>query len=145
MSVLEAQAKSTKLHVTYDGVQHCTALEGTVGKMVATDVPRSCGGKGEEFSPIELVGAGLGSCMLLSMGTLALRDKLDVSGATVDVEISLTDKPVFRIGARGLQFSMPRNFSEEERGKLERAAHACPIKPSMHPDIPLSIQFNYPS
>jgi len=74
MSVLEAQAKSTKLHVTYDGVQHCIALEGTVGKMVATDVPHSCGGKGEEFSPIELVGAGLGSCMLLSMGTLALRD-----------------------------------------------------------------------
>ena len=60
MSVLEAQAKSTKLHVTYDGVQHCTALEGTVGKVVATDVPRSCGGKEEEFSPIELVGAGLG-------------------------------------------------------------------------------------
>ncbi len=145
MSVSQAPATRTKLRVTYDGVQHCTALEGSVGKALATDAPPSCGGRGEEFSPIELVGAGLGCCMLLSMGTLALRDKLDISGASVDVEVSVTDKPVLRIGGIDLRFSMPRNFSEDDRAKLERAAHACPIKPSMHPDVKIAAQFTYPA
>ena len=82
----------SKLRVTYDEMQHCTALEDVKGKSVAMDCPYT--GKGEELSPKELVGAGLAGCMLISMGTLAMRDKLDITDTRVEVDVSFeTDKP----------------------------------------------------
>jgi uncharacterized OsmC-like protein len=66
------------LRITYDGSQHCTALQEKKGKTVATDCPYIS--KGEEVSLMELVEAGLAGCMLISMGMLAMRDKLDISG-----------------------------------------------------------------
>jgi uncharacterized OsmC-like protein len=98
-------------------------------------------GKGEEFSPGNLVGTGLAGCMLISMGTLALRDKIDISGTSVDVEMKQTDK---RIESISLVFSMPRSFSPKERLKLERAAGMCPIKNSFHPDVTISVKYDYP-
>jgi len=129
----------SKLLITYDGNQHCTALQEKKGKTVATDCPYTS--KGEEFSPMELVGAGLAGCMLMSMGALAMRDKLNISGACVDVEVSTT---IARIGAIDLMFTMPTNFSVTDRVKLERAAGVCPIKNSLHPDVMISVHFNYP-
>ena len=85
------------LRITYDGDQHCTALAEPPGKTVGTDCPYT--GKGEEISPINLLGSALASCMFLSMGAVALRNKMDLSGAYADVEISTVDKPVSRIGA----------------------------------------------
>jgi uncharacterized OsmC-like protein len=114
------------LRITYDELQHCTALREPQGNTVAMDCPYT--GKGEEFSPGNLVGAGLAGCILISMGTLALRDKIDISGTNVDVQMTQTDK---RIEAISLLFSMPRNFSAQERVKLERAAGLCPIKPEL--------------
>jgi putative redox protein len=101
-------------------------------------------GKGEEFSPMNLVGSALAGCMLLSMGTMAMRNELDISGARVDVDFPGQDKPGPRIKAIDLTFTMPRQFSEVDRRKLERAAGLCPIKPSLHPEIPISVRFEYP-
>ncbi len=127
------------LRITYDELQHCTVLREPQGNTVAMDCPYT--GKGEEFSPGNLVGAGLAGCMLISMGTLALRDKIDISGTSVDVQMTQTDK---RIEAISLLFSMPRNFSAKERVKLERAAGLCPIKNSLHPDVTISVNYKYP-
>lgn len=135
----------SKVLVTYDGVQHCTAVAQATGKSIAAGAGKEYGGTGQELSPIAMVGSSLGCCMLLAMGTLALRDSLDISGATVDVEVSLTEDPLFRIGAISLLFQMPRSYSKPDQMKLERAAEMCPIKPSFHPDIPLSVQFEYPT
>jgi len=128
----------SKVRVTYDADQHCTALKESHGKTVAMDCPHT--GKGEEFSPGELVGTSLAGCMFLSLGAVAQRNKLDISGSRADVELSMTDK---RIGKIDLVFTMPASLSETDRAKLERAAGLCPIKPSFHPDIPISVQFNY--
>ena len=134
----------SKVRVTYDAVQHCTAVAEGTGKLITAGAGKEYGGTGQELSPIAMVGSSLGCCMLLAMGTLALRDGLDISGATVDVEVLLTEDPLFRIGAISLLFQMPQNYSKPDQSKLERAAAACPIKPSFHPDIPLSVQFEYP-
>lgn len=80
----------SKVRVTYDAEQHCTALKESHGKTVAMDCPHT--GKGEEFSPGELVGTSLAGCMFLSLGAVAQRNKLDISGARADVELSMTDK-----------------------------------------------------
>jgi uncharacterized OsmC-like protein len=111
------------------------------GKTVGTDCPYT--GKGEEISPMNLLGSALAGCMFLSMGAVALRNKLDLSGAYADVEISTVDKPVSRIGAIDLTFTMPSGLSETDRTKLERAAGLCPIKPSFHPDVAISVRYSY--
>jgi uncharacterized OsmC-like protein len=135
----QMQTISRTLEVSYDGSQHCTAVLEPQGKIVATDCPYSS--KGEEFSPMNLVGTGLAGCMLISMGTLAMRDQLDISGARVDVKLAGSDK---RIETIDLTFTMPKNFSRAERLKLERAAESCPIEHSFHPDIPISVRYDYP-
>jgi uncharacterized OsmC-like protein len=61
----------SELRINYDGVQHCTALQESQGKIVAMDACPETGGKGEEFSPMNLAGAGLAGCMLFSMGMVA--------------------------------------------------------------------------
>ena len=139
MNQEQMQAVSRTLEVSYDGSQHFTAVLEPQGKIVATDCPYT--GKGEEFSPMNLVGTGLAGCMLISMGTLAMRDQLDISGARVHVILGGSLK---RIETIDLTFTMPRNFSKVERIKLQRAAESCPIEHSFHPDIPITIRYDYP-
>ena len=128
-----------KLQVTYEGDQHCTALKQPQSKIVAIDCPYS--GKGEELSPMNMVGSGLASCMLISMGTLAIRDKIDIKGTSVDVEIEHSKK---RIESINLVFNMVQAYSKEERQKLEHAAGLCPIKSSFHPETDISVEYKYP-
>lgn len=134
-----------KVSLTYDGFQHATSVqyerENARGKTVATDCPYT--GKGEEFSPLELTGTGVAGCCLISMGTLAMRRKIDISGTKLDVELSWT-KNNDRIGAIDLTFRMARNYSNKERLLLERAADSCPIKHSFHPDTKITTNFIYP-
>ena len=79
--------------------------------------------------------------MFLSLGAVAQRNELDINGARVDAEVSMTEK---RIGTIDLVFTMPASLSEKDRTKLERAAGLCPIKPSFHPDVAISVRFDYP-
>ena len=134
-----------KVSLTYDGNQHATSLqterENARGKTVATDCPYT--GKGEEFSPLELTGTGVAGCCLISMGTLAMRREIDISGTRLDIELSWTEK-MDRIGTINLTFNMARNYSDKERMMLERAADACPIKHSFHPDTKINTKFIYP-
>lgn len=134
-----------KVSLTYDGFQHATSMqterEKARGKTVATDCPYT--GKGEEFSPLELTGTGVAGCCLISMGTLAIRREIDISGTRLDIELSWTKK-MDRIGTINLTFTMAKNYSDKERMMLERAADACPIKHSFHPDTKITTQFIYP-
>ena len=134
-----------KVSLTYDGFQHATSMqeerENARGKTVATDCPYT--GKGEEFSPLELTGTGVAGCCLISMGTLAIRREIDISGTRLDIELSWTEK-MDRIGTINLTFTMARNYSNKERMMLERAADACPIKHSFHPDTKITTHFVYP-
>ena len=134
-----------KVSLTYDGFQHATSLqeerENARGKTVATDCPYT--GKGEELSPLELTGTGVAGCCLISMGTLAIRREIDISGTQLDVELSWTKK-MDRIGTIDLTFTMAKNYTPKERLMLERAADACPIKHSFHPDTNITVQFIYP-
>jgi uncharacterized OsmC-like protein len=134
-----------KVQLTYDGFQHATALQeerkNARGKTVATDCPYT--GKGEEFSPLELTGTGLAGCCLISMGTFALRRKIDISGTRLDIELNWA-KEGKRIGIIDIVFTMARNYSAKERIMLERAADACPIKHSFHPETKISVHYNYP-
>lgn len=134
-----------KVSLTYDGFQHATSVQeertNARGKTVATDCPYT--GKGEELSPLELTGTGVAGCCLISMGTLAVRRGIDIAGTRLDAELSWTEK-MDRIAAIDLTFTMVRNYSKKERLLLERAADACPIKHSFHPETKITVKFIYP-
>ena len=127
---------------SHDGRQHCTAKREPDGNTVAMDCPHT--GKGEEFSPTNMVEAAIGGCMLLSMGPQATLSKLDISGTRMQVKISMTDKPRMRFGAIDITVSMPEGLSEKDRKRLEMAAEYCPIKHSFASDIPISVEYVYP-
>lgn len=139
MNQPKQEVMMSKVRVTYDAEQHCTALKESDGKTLAVDCPYS--GKGEEFSPSQLVATSMASCMFLSMGRVAQRNTLDISEARANVELSMTEKRIENID---FVFTMPANLYESDRTKLEKAAGMCPIKASFHPDTRFSVQFNYP-
>ena len=127
---------------TYDSLQHCSALKRSKSKTLTMDCPYT--GKGDEFSPGDLVEAALSGCILLSMGAMAIRHGIDLAGAEIDVTISSVDKPVMRFQAIDVQVEMPAGLSEAQRLMLERAAEGCPIKHSFADDIPISVSYRYP-
>jgi uncharacterized OsmC-like protein len=129
------------LQLMYDGDQHATAWKEPQHKGVAIDCPFT--GKGEELSPGNLLGVSVAGCMLLSMGAVAQRDKLDLGGTVVDIKLSETDKPFPHVDAITLVFNIAADFSETDRQKLEKASGLCPIKASFRDETKISATFNY--
>lgn len=142
MHETEKGPRERRVITSHDGPQHCTAERQPDGNTVAMDCPYT--GKGEEFSPTNMVEAALGGCMLLSMGTLAARSDLDISGTRIEVKISMTDKPRMRFGAIDIAVTMPQGLSERDRKRLQGAAEHCPIKHSFDPDVTISVNYIYP-
>ena len=126
---------------TYDALQRCTALKESKARSVSMDCPYT--GKGEEFSPTNLVEAALGGCMLMAMGAIAKRHEIDLSGARIDVSISATDKPVMRFSEVDVDVQLPEGLSARQRTMLVRASEGCPIKHSFGADIPVRVRYRY--
>ena len=112
-----------------------------MGLTVSTDCPYT--GKGEEFSPTNLVEAALGGCILLAMGAIAKRHGIDLSGAWVEAKIPATDRPVMRFSEVEVDVVLPEDLSEQQRALLERASEGCPIKHSFDSDIPVRVHYSY--
>lgn len=129
------------LTLTYDGDQHATALKEPHHNSLAIDCPFTA--RGDEFSPGNLLGISVAGCMLLSMGAVAQRDHLDLTGTVVDIELSETDKPFPHVDTIALAFNIPREFSAADRQKLERSAGLCPIKSSFRDESAITATYNY--
>jgi uncharacterized OsmC-like protein len=132
---------SVRLEVRYEGELHTRAVHGPSGAVLETDAPRDNEGKGEAFSPTDLLATALGTCMLTVMGILARRKDWDMKGASVRVDKNMVTDPVRRVGHLVLRFEMPAGIPEQARKPLERAAHTCPVHQSLHPDVKLETTF----
>lgn len=133
-----------KLQVTYEGGLHCNLKHIASGSQIATDAPKDNHGKGETFSPTDLVSSALGACMLTIMGIVAGRHNIKLEGAEVEVTKEMVQEPVRRIGKLTVNFKMPKGIPQKERALLERAAETCPVHKSLHPDIEIPIHYSYP-
>ncbi len=129
------------LKIRYDGDQHATALNEPHHNIVAIDCPFT--GKGVEFSPASLFGISLASCMLLSMGAIAQRDEIDLTGTVVDIAFSGLDKVFPHVDMISLDFRVPQDLPEAEQAKLERAAALCPIRASIDAETEVITAFHY--
>jgi len=129
------------IQIEYHGDLHCKAVHGPSGTELNTDAPKDNQGRGESFSPTDLVATALGTCMLTIMGILARTLEVDISGATASVEKEMTSAAPRRIDRLTVRIHVPHALSVEDQQKMERAAHACPVHRSLHPEIQMQLEF----
>lgn len=131
------------IQLEYEGDLHCKAVHGPSGTELFTDAPKDNQGRGESFSPTDLVATALGSCMLTIMGIMARTLEIDIAGTTATVEKEMTSAAPRRIERLAVKIHVPGEVSEENRAKLERAAHTCPVHKSLHPEVQMPIEFTW--
>jgi len=136
---------SVEITAVYSGSLRCSATHGPSGAVVATDAPADNGGSGAEFSPTDLVATALGTCVLTTMGLVAQRHDLDLSGMRVKVIKEMAQRPVRRIASLRTEIWVPAAAVPEQssRDRLEAAAGKCPVHASLHPEIDAPLVFHY--
>ena len=134
---------SVEISITYDGSLRCSATHGPSGQTLLTAAPVDNMGRGEAFSPTDLVATALGTCMATTMAIVAQRDGLNLSGMRVRVVKEMATGPSRRIGQLTTHISVPTKLTPQQRQKLEHAALACPVHKSLHPDVKLPITFEW--
>ena len=113
------------------------------GNRVLTDAPIDNQGKGDAFSPSDLLTASLGSCMLTIMGIAAREQNVNIDGTTCSMTKIMASEPR-KVSEIQLVFNMPANgFSDKQRLILERAAQTCPVAKSLHPELLQNVVFNW--
>lgn len=129
--------------MVYEGDLRCRLTHGPSGDEITTDAPVDNMGKGEAFSPTDLLAASLGSCMLTVMGIAAQRHQINLKGASVDVEKEMVTQPFRRIGKLTVKIKMPEGIAPDQRKLLEDTALNCPVHKSLHPDVLTPVLFEY--
>jgi putative redox protein len=132
---------SVRIDVTYQGGLRCAATHAPSHTELLTDAPVDNHGKGESFSPTDLVATALGACMLTVMGIFADRHEIDLRGATVTVTKEMVATPVRRIGRLAAEIRLPLSPAHPQREALERVALTCPVHQSLHPEVEKPVQF----
>jgi uncharacterized OsmC-like protein len=128
--------------VTYLGDLRTASIHVQSGTEILSDAPLDNNGKGEAFSPTDLVANALGSCMFTIMGIKARDMNVNIENSTASVTKIMQAEPR-KISAIEIVFDM--NYAPDEKTKiiLERAAMTCPVFLSLHPDIDKRIIFNW--
>ncbi|HVS09790.1 MAG TPA: OsmC family protein [Planctomycetota bacterium] len=132
-----------KIQVDYEGELRCRATHAPSGARIATDAPLDNQGRGESFSPTDLVAAALGTCMLTIMGIVARRHGWELSGASATVEKEMIADPARRIGRLTVVIRGPEDLDEPARRALEAAALTCPVHKSLHPSLEIPLRFEW--
>ncbi len=113
------------------------------GSTLVTDAPPDNQGKGEAFSPTDLLCVALASCMSTLMGIAARTHQIEIEGMELSIVKNMLSDPR-KVGEVQIDFKMPgKNYSEKQRLILEHAARTCPVALSLHPDLVQNITFHY--
>ena len=135
---------TVRIDLLYEGELRTRATHGPSGAGLSTDAPKDNEGKGESFSPTDLLATALGSCMLTIMGIAARRRGVKLEGARASVEKHMVADPERRVGRLEVAFEMPAGILAEDRIVLERSALACPVHKSLNPKTEVAVRFRYP-
>jgi putative redox protein len=127
----------------YEGHLRTEATHTASGTVIQTDAPVDNHGRGEAFSPTDLVGTALGTCILTTMAIVAERHQVDLVGSSFRMEkIMSTDAPR-RIAQLTVELHLPASLSDSDRALMERTAHTCPVALSLNPEIKQEVRFVY--
>jgi uncharacterized OsmC-like protein len=130
--------------IIYEGNLRTVATHLQSGTVIETDAPTDNQGKGERFSPSDLVATALGNCMLTIMGIKARDMNIDLQGTTIDITKIMASEPR-RIGGVKVLFHFPVGLKTDEKQRtiLERAAMTCPVIESLDKDMKKEVEFNW--
>ena len=128
--------------VTYLGELRTEATHVQSNSTIHTDAPKDNHGKGEMFSPTDLVATALASCMISIMGIAAMKDGITpIDGAVAEITKVMYAEPR-RIGEIHITITFPKNnYTDKEKKIYENAAYTCPVAKSLHPDLQQIINF----
>ena len=128
--------------IEYLGELRTEAIHIQSNSSIHTDAPKDNHGKGEAFSPTDLIATALGSCMISVMGIVALKEGITtIEGTVAEVTKVMYAEPR-RIGEIHIKIMFPKkNYSDKEKLMYERASHTCPVAKSLHPDLKQIIEF----
>jgi putative redox protein len=131
------------ISTTYLGELRTRATHVRSGKELITDAPPDNKGKGEAFSPTDLLATSLGSCMLTIMGIAAREHNFNIDNTRIKIWKIMASDPR-RVGEIKIELSFPdNNFSDKQKKIIERSAFTCPVFQSLHPDLIKTISFIY--
>ena len=133
------------IDIYYEGNLSTRCIHEENDAEIITDAPKDNHGRGAMFSPTDLVGAALGSCVITLMGIAAEKLKIDISGTKAHVEKEMQTKPIRRIGKIIVKISCPKDFAPEIKTQLEKAGAQCPVHHSLHPEMVQEILFTWGS
>jgi putative redox protein len=132
-----------EIDVLYEGDLHCHATHGPSRAEIDTDAPVDNKGKGEAFSPTDLLATSAGVCMMTVMGIYARERGIDLKGSRVHVVKEMVADPRRRVGRLVITVDFPRSVPEENRQALENAGTTCPVHLSLSPDVKRDITYRY--
>ena len=130
--------------VTYLGGLRTEAQHLASQEIIITDAPKDNQGKGEAFSPTDLVATALASCMITIMGIKARDLEIDLTGTQAEITKIMGTEPR-RISTLQIQLTFNSSFDSKTQTLLERAALTCPVAHSLHPDLRQEVLFIWPS
>ena len=129
-------------NIIYKGELRTEATHVQSNTIIYTDAPKDNHGKGESFSPTDLVATALGSCMISIMGIVAMKEGItSVDGTIAEITKVMYAEPR-RIGEIHIKLIFPKkDYTDKEKKIYEHAAYTCPVAKSLHPDLKQEIEF----
>src|ERR1700743_2209373 len=115
------------IQMEYQGDLHCSAVHGPSATEINTDAPKDNAGRGESFSPTDLVATALGTCILTTIGIVAERHGVNLGAATARTNKIMSTTGLRRIARLEVQVNLPVAVDEQMRQRLEHAAMHCPV------------------
>lgn len=134
----------TKISAEYTGELHCSLTHEPSKTVIYTDAPVDNFGKGEVFSPTDLVAAALISCIATTLAIYSRQRGWNLEGMHLEVIKEMMQAPERRISRLPVQIRMPIDLPPEDRRICERVALTCPVHRSLHPGIEVKILFFWP-
>ena len=129
--------------IFYKGNLRTEATHLKSGDKITTDAPTDNHGKGEAFSPTDLLATALGNCIMTIMGIKAMDNGIDLTGTEIEITKIMADAPR-RVAEVIMEFNFPKkNYTEEEKRLIESVAGTSPVPLSVHPDLKQTIHFNW--
>lgn len=125
----------------YLGDLRCEAVHGPSSSKLLTDAPLDNQGKGEAFSPTDLVGTALVTCIITTMAIAGRKHGVNLEGACGKIQKIMTSVPPRKIAKLTAEIEIPLPADHPQRAQLEAVAHACPVHRSLDPSIEMTISF----
>ncbi|HWA05953.1 MAG TPA: OsmC family protein [Ignavibacteria bacterium] len=133
-----------EINTTYEGGLHCKAVHKSSGVTIETDAPVDNRGKGESFSPTDLLATSLAVCYLTTMGIAAEDREINMKGATCRIEKHMSTDSPRRVVKLVAEIVFPAGIPFDKRGILEAVALHCPVSKSLSADIDVDLKLHFP-